>query len=100
MLTDVPVLCGLRYPLLYQAGDSSSVTSPLTSVQVGSLSWGGEHLLTVAYPLRRELIPTPAAVLGDDSLLLKYLNPHLAVVATMPAAADAAQGEPTVDDCL
>jgi hypothetical protein len=69
------------------------VTSPLTSVQVGSLSWGGEHLLTVAYPLRRELIPTPAAVLGDDSLLLKYLNPHLAVVATMPAAADAAQGE-------
>jgi hypothetical protein len=69
-------------------------------VQVGSLSWGGEHLLTVAYPLRRELIPTPAAVLGDDSLLLKYLNPHLAVVATMPAAADAAQGEPltTVDD--
>ena len=38
--------------------------------------------MNVAYPRRGEVIQSPSTVLGDDALLLKYLNPHLMVVVT------------------
>jgi hypothetical protein len=33
--------------------------------------------------MREEVVQSPSTALGDDSLLLKYLNPHLSVVVTM-----------------
>ena len=33
-------------------------------------------------PLRGEVIQSPSIVVGDDALLLKYLNPHLIVIVT------------------
>jgi len=41
-----------------------------------------ERIVNVAYPRRGEVIQSPSTVLGDDALLLKYLNPHLMVVVT------------------
>jgi hypothetical protein len=41
-----------------------------------------EHIVTVVYPQPHEPIHQMAKVLGDDSLLLKYLNPHMAVLVT------------------
>ena len=37
----------------------------------------------MSYPSRDEVIASPCEILGDDSLLLKYINPHLAVVVSM-----------------
>ena len=55
----------------------------LNSVPVGRVLWDSERVVSRAYPLYHEVIQSPAVVLGDDSLLLKYLNPHLVVVATL-----------------
>jgi len=41
-----------------------------------------EKIVNVAYPRRGEVIQSPSTVLGDDALLLKYLNPHVIVVVT------------------
>ena len=41
-----------------------------------------ERIVTVAYPQRNEVVQSPSTILGDDSLLLKYLNPHLCVIVT------------------
>lgn len=41
-----------------------------------------EKIVNVAYPQRGEVVQSPSTVLGDDALLLKYLNPHLVVVVT------------------
>jgi len=41
-----------------------------------------EKIVNVVYPQRNEVVQSPATILGDDSLLLKYLNPHLCVVVT------------------
>jgi hypothetical protein len=41
-----------------------------------------EKIVNVAYPQRNEVVQSPVTILGDDSLLLKYLNPHLCVVVT------------------
>ena len=41
-----------------------------------------EKIVNVAYPQRNEVVQSPFTILGDDSLLLKYLNPHLCVVVT------------------
>jgi ER membrane protein complex subunit 1, C-terminal len=50
---------------------------------VGVATFPGEQIVQVGYPLRDEIIQSPCHVVGDDSLLLKYLNPHLVVVMTM-----------------
>jgi hypothetical protein len=57
---------------------------------VGQATFPGESIVSVAYPERDEAVQSPCTVLGDDSLLLKYLNPHLAAVFTMsvPGADD------------
>jgi hypothetical protein len=49
---------------------------------LGAARFPGEKIVTIGYPRRDELIRSPCQVIGDDSLLLKYLNPHLAVVIT------------------
>lgn len=53
------------------------------SRQVGQTSFAGERIVKVAYPIRDETVQTMSTVLGDESLLLKYINPHLAVIITM-----------------
>ena len=55
----------------------------LTAHLVGMASFPGENILSVTYPSRDEVVASPCEILGDDSLLLKYLNPHLAVVVSM-----------------
>ncbi|CAM9803288.1 unnamed protein product, partial [Discosporangium mesarthrocarpum] len=42
-----------------------------------------ERLVASAYPDRREVVQTPAHTLGDDSLLIKYINPRLLAIATL-----------------
>lgn len=49
----------------------------------GMAAFPGEQIVTVSYPSRDEVIQSPSQVLGDDSVLLKYINPHLAVIVTM-----------------
>jgi hypothetical protein len=41
-----------------------------------------ERIVNVAYPQRNEVVQSPSTILGDDSILLKYLNPHICVVVT------------------
>jgi hypothetical protein len=41
-----------------------------------------ERIVNIAYPQRNEVIQSPFTILGDDSLVLKYLNPHLCVIIT------------------
>lgn len=64
--------------------DGGSVATYL----VGSAVFPGEEIVAVAYPPREEVIQSPCSVLGDDSLLLKYLNPHLTVIVTMESQSD------------
>jgi hypothetical protein len=60
------------------SGDASGFFSR----QVGQTSFAGEKVVKVAYPIRDETVQSMSTVLGDDSLLLKYINPHMAVVIT------------------
>jgi len=50
---------------------------------VGLTSFAGEQILKVFYPLRHEDVQSMSTILGDNSLLLKYINPHMAVVVTV-----------------
>jgi len=50
---------------------------------VGLTSFAGEQIIKVAYPLRHEDVQSMSTILGDNSLLLKYINPHMAVVVTV-----------------
>ena len=51
--------------------------------QVGLTTFAGEKIVKVAYPQRDEVVQSPCSALGDGSILLKYLNPHMAVIITM-----------------
>lgn len=44
-----------------------------------------EKIVSVAYPQRNEVVQSPSTILGDESLLLKYLNPHICVIVTEAA---------------
>jgi hypothetical protein len=55
----------------------------LHSQRIGSALFPDERLLRVAYPRREETVESPCLAQGDDSILLKYLNPHIAVMITM-----------------
>ncbi len=57
--------------------------SSLVARQVGRTSFAGERVVKVTYPMRDEMIQTMSTILGDNSLLLKYINPHLAVIITV-----------------
>ncbi len=58
---------------------------------VGRTDFPGEQIVKVAYPNRDEVVQAPCHILGDDSLLLKYLNPHLAVILTMSTDSDSSK---------
>lgn len=62
---------------------SEKSSTGLKAYLVGTASFPGESILSVSYPSRDEVIASPCEILGDDSLLLKYINPHLAVVVSM-----------------
>lgn len=62
---------------------SQEASNGIKAHLVGMASFPGETILSVAYPSRDEVVASPCEILGDDSLLLKYLNPHLAVVISM-----------------
>lgn len=62
---------------------AASDDSTLVPQQVGRTSFTGERIVKVAYPIRDEVIQTMSTILGDNSLLLKYINPHLAVIITV-----------------
>lgn len=49
-------------------------------------------MVATAYPDRRDGVQTPAHTLGDDSLLIKYINPRLFAFATL-SPEDAGSGE-------
>jgi hypothetical protein len=60
-----------------------TVGNDLVSQSVGYTAFPGERIVSVTYPSREEAVQSPCNVLGDDSLLLKYLNPHMTVIMTM-----------------
>eukprot|EP00526_Cylindrotheca_closterium_P002999 CAMPEP_0113617062 /NCGR_PEP_ID=MMETSP0017_2-20120614/8574_1 /TAXON_ID=2856 /ORGANISM="Cylindrotheca closterium" /LENGTH=1007 /DNA_ID=CAMNT_0000526421 /DNA_START=127 /DNA_END=3147 /DNA_ORIENTATION=- /assembly_acc=CAM_ASM_000147 len=74
----------------YQVIEGSN--NGLGSIQVGQATFAGETIVKVGYPIRDEIVQSMSSVLGDDSLLLKYINPHIAVVVTM---SDADEQTPT-----
>jgi len=59
-----------------------------TTVEIAAAVFptNSEQIVAVQYPELLQHESQPAQVLGDDSLLLKYLNPHLMVVATVSVA--------------
>lgn len=71
----------------------SSKGNGLETHLVGSAAFPCEVIVAVAYPSRDELVHSPCDILGDDSLLLKYLSPHLAVVITMTTTDDSEADE-------
>lgn len=79
--------------------ESYQITSPAARL-VGQTSFPGERLVHAVYPTRDEVVQSPCTVLGDDSLLLKYLNPHLAVLVTVSAASADSDEEDAFDVAL
>jgi len=63
---------------------SSSDNATVTSSLVGDIFFppDQEKIVSVTYPSPEEVVQSPVTILGDDALLLKYLNPHLAVIIT------------------
>lgn len=56
-------------------------------ISMGTTSFPDEKIVTVGYPNREEVVQSPCNALGDQSLLLKYINPHLFVVVTASSTA-------------
>eukprot|EP00571_Detonula_confervacea_P002477 CAMPEP_0172317202 /NCGR_PEP_ID=MMETSP1058-20130122/30890_1 /TAXON_ID=83371 /ORGANISM="Detonula confervacea, Strain CCMP 353" /LENGTH=1246 /DNA_ID=CAMNT_0013031711 /DNA_START=73 /DNA_END=3810 /DNA_ORIENTATION=+ len=75
---------GEFHALRMSRGANGSSSNPFELVSVGTTIFDPteETIVNVAYPRRGEVIQSPSTVLGDDSLLLKYLNPHIMVVVT------------------
>eukprot|EP00903_Cladosiphon_okamuranus_P020118 g18474.t1 len=69
-------------------------SSKLGSAAVASLPFSPTRskVVATAYPDRRDGVQTPAHTLGDDSLLIKYINPRLFAFATL-SPEDAGSGE-------
>lgn len=42
-----------------------------------------ERIVAVTYPSAQDAVHVPYSILGDDSVLMKYLNPHVALVTTI-----------------
>lgn len=42
-----------------------------------------ERIASIAYPNYQDTIDSTYSILGDDSVLLKYLNPHMSAVVTL-----------------
>ncbi|GKY93103.1 hypothetical protein MPSEU_000278500 [Mayamaea pseudoterrestris] len=69
-----------REKALFETFWISSLDSKL--IPTGSTSFINERIVHVAHPMRDEVISSPSVAVGDDSLLLKYINPHLMVIVT------------------
>ncbi|CAM9409723.1 unnamed protein product [Laminaria digitata] len=76
---------------------ASDEGAPMGSAPVASLPFHPTRskLVATAYPDRRDGVPTPAHTLGDDSLLIKYINPRLLAFATL--SPDNSESVKTVD---
>ncbi len=48
-----------------------------------------ERIVDVTYPSAQDAVHVPYSILGDDSVLLKFLNPHVALITTISAASTA-----------
>lgn len=42
-----------------------------------------ERIVSAAYPSAQDAVHVPYSILGDDSVLLKYLNPHVVLVTSI-----------------
>jgi hypothetical protein len=67
----------------FQIAKNKNKEGSFSAKQVGQTTFSGEKIVTVTYPVRDEVVQSMSTVLGDDSLLLKYINPHMAVIITM-----------------
>eukprot|EP00937_MAST-01D_sp_MAST-1D-sp2_P003733 g3733.t1 len=64
----------------------------LTQTELWRVAFGaGERVAAVAPRAEGEAVHSPVRIRGDDSLLLKYLNPHTVAIATAKAADPATQ---------
>ncbi|KAL7444935.1 hypothetical protein ACHAXH_008253 [Discostella pseudostelligera] len=74
-------------------------SNPFELITVGTTIFdpSQEQIVNVAYPRRGEVIQSPSTVLGDDALLLKYLNPHIMVVVTEATKAFLSSVAPVVE---
>ena len=45
-----------------------------------------ERIASVAYPNYLDTVDSTYTILGDDSVLLKYLNPHMSAVITLSSS--------------
>ena len=66
-----------------QAFHVTESSGKFVATKIGRTVFTGEKVKKVAYPVRDEVVQSMAAILGDDSLLLKYINPHLATIITV-----------------
>lgn len=90
--TIVSYMVGAAHPT-----DKGCYTSSVVASAV--LAPPGEKITTLAYRNADEKVNSPAEILGDDSLLLKYLNPHLVAVVTegtVTAPSNASEASPTL----
>jgi ER membrane protein complex subunit 1, C-terminal len=70
------------------------------SQKIGSAFLPNEEIVRVVYQRRDEFIASPYLAQGDDSILLKYLNPHLVVVVTMSRDTDYSRFNSTIAEAL
>lgn len=56
--------------------------------------------MAVTYPSAQDAVHVPYSILGDDSVLLKYLNPHVALVTTIASASAGAVEAVTVESSV
>lgn len=46
-----------------------------------------ERIVDVTYPSAQDAVHVPYSILGDDSVLLKFLNPHVTLITTISISA-------------
>lgn len=63
---------------------------PLQEVASASFDPAQERIVDVTYPSALDSIHVRHSILGDDSVLVKYLNPHVALVTSISSAASSA----------
>ncbi len=74
---------------------ATAADAPLRALEMWSLDFPVDSmtLLSVTAPHPQEVISSSMEVLGDDAIMIKYLNPHLVVVMTA-SIPDAGEPEP------
>ncbi|CAM9391171.1 unnamed protein product [Chrysoparadoxa australica] len=85
------------YTVIPSDTPGSFSSAPVASVVLASPE---DRLVATASTDRREVIASPAHVLGDDSLLLKYLNPHMLAAFTASPSAEGSKITCTLVDLV